>query len=87
MEDFLRGLDPESGKKLRNMITAITEQKAMLHQVLAKYGADEPEDILKGILSGDLDEHPAYEDYLSADSISVGIAELREICMDFLARI
>jgi hypothetical protein len=87
MEDFIRGIEPEQGRKLINMITGITDQKAMLSQVLAKYGARSPGDILKGILSGDLGEHPAYEDYLSAISIESSIEELRKLCRDLLERV
>ncbi len=87
MEDFLKSLDQESGKKLANMIMGITEQKAMLQQVLAKYGAEKPGDILRGIESGELEEHPAYEDYLSVVSLLAGIEELREICRDFLEKV
>jgi hypothetical protein len=87
MDDFLRGIKPESGRKLADMITAITEQKMMLHQVLAKYGARAPGDILEGIVSGDLEEHPVYEDYLSAISLESGIEELRRLCKDFLEEV
>jgi len=43
-----------------------SQLKKKLEKILSRYGVKEPEEIERKIERGELPEHPAYEDFLSA---------------------
>ena len=57
----------------------IVEQKKELKKILLKYGVKDPVDIEKKIERGELPEHPAYEDYLSAMALKNNIEEMKKL--------
>jgi hypothetical protein len=57
----------------------IIEQKKELKRILIKYGVKDPEEIEKKIEKGELPEHPAYEDFLSALALRNNIAEMKKL--------
>ena len=57
----------------------IIEQKRELKKILLKYGVKEPEEIEKKIEKGELPEHPAYEDFLSALALKNNINEMKKL--------
>lgn len=57
----------------------IMDQKNQLKSILSKYGVNEPEEIEKKIESGELPEHPPYEDFLSALSLKSNIQEMKKL--------
>ncbi|NOZ76230.1 MAG: hypothetical protein GXO65_00820 [Euryarchaeota archaeon] len=54
------------------------EQKRKLEELLGKYGVASPGEIEEKIKKGDVPEHPAYEDYLSALSLEDNISKLKD---------
>jgi len=56
----------------------IMEQKRKLEELLDKYGAESPADIEEKIKKGEVEEHPSYEDYLSALSLEENISKLKD---------
>ena len=55
--------------------------------LLKKYNAKSPEDIEIMIEQGEIGEHPAYEDYLSALSYEQNIKDLKKLLNDLVKRI
>ncbi|MCZ7402899.1 MAG: hypothetical protein O8C61_11820 [Candidatus Methanoperedens sp.] len=79
----LRGVETETFL----LLSKISEEKDLLKTTLNKYNAKNPEAIEKMIEHGKIDEHPAYEDYLSALSYEQNIKDLKKILDDLVKRI
>ena len=58
---YVRGVETETFL----ILSKISEEKEFFKTILEKYNAKNPEDIEKMIEQGKIEEHPAYEDYLS----------------------
>lgn len=69
------------------LLSKISEQKESFKNILKKYNAKSPEDIEKMIEQGKVDEHPAYEDYLSALSYEQNIKDLKKMLDNLVKRI
>lgn len=69
------------------ILSKISEQKEFLNCILKKYNIKKPDDIEKMIEHGEIDEHPCYEDYLSALSCEQNIKELKKMLDDLIKRI
>ncbi len=67
----------ESGITALIAVNELIEQKRKLKELLEKYGVSTPEEIEEKIRKGELPEHPAYEDYLSAIAYEKNISELK----------
>jgi hypothetical protein len=79
----VRGLETETFL----ILSKISEEKEFLKITLEKYKAKNPETIEKLIEQGKIDEHPAYEDFLSALSYQQNIKELRKLLDNLIKRI
>jgi len=66
------------------LMNELVKQKKELERILSKYGVKEPEEIEKKIESGEIPEHPSYEDYLSALAFKQNITELKKAIEKFL---
>lgn len=66
MAHFFENLDPETAAELDQLSRLLYELRENLNAVLAAYGAADPAALLRRIENGEVDEHPAYEHYLSA---------------------
>jgi hypothetical protein len=80
---YVKGVETETFL----ILSKISEQKEFLKNILKKYKAKSPEDIEKMIEQGKIDEHPAYEDYLSALSYEQNIKDFKKMLSDFVKRI
>jgi len=69
------------------ILSKISEQKDFLKNILKKYNAKSPEDIEKMIERNAIEEHPAYEDYLSALPYEQNIKDLKKLLDDLIKRI
>ena len=69
------------------ILSKISEQKEILNNILKKYNAKNPEAIERMIEQGKIEEHPAYEDYLSALSYEQNIKDLKNLLDDLVKRI
>ncbi|MFU8767369.1 MAG: hypothetical protein ACNA7I_06875 [Candidatus Methanoperedens sp.] len=69
------------------ILSKISEEKELLKTTLEKYNAKYPEAIEKMIEQGKIDEHPAYEDYLSALSYEQNIKDLKRLLDNLVKRI
>lgn len=80
---LVRGIETET----LLILSKISEQKEFLENILKKYNVKSPEAIEKMIEQGKIEEHPAYEDYLSALSYEQNIKELKEVLDSLVKRI
>lgn len=69
------------------ILSKISEQKELLDHILKKYDAISPEYIERMIEQGEIEEHPAYENYLSALSYEQNIKDLKNILNDLVMKI
>ncbi len=69
------------------ILSKISEQKEFLKGILKKYNVKSPGGIEKMIEQGKIEEHPAYEDYLSALSYEQNIKDLKKLLDDLVKRI
>ena len=69
------------------ILSKISEEKEFLKTILKKYNAKNPEAIERMIEQGKIEEHPAYEDYLSALSYEQNIKDLKKLLDDLVKRI
>ena len=69
------------------ILSKISEEKEFLKIILEKYNAKNPEAIERMIEQGKIEEHPAYEDYLSALSYEQNIKDLKKLLDDLVKRI
>jgi len=80
---YVRGLETETFL----ILSQISEQKEFLKNILNKYKTKNPAAIEKMIEKGEIEEHPAYEDYLSAISFEQNIKDLKNLLDDLVKRI
>jgi hypothetical protein len=80
---YVKGVETET----LLVLSKISEQKEILKNILKKYNVETPDDIEKMIERGDIEEHPAYEDYLSALAYEQNIKELKEMLGNLVKRI
>jgi hypothetical protein len=69
------------------ILSKISEQKDFLKNILKKYNAKNPLAIEKMIEQGKIEEHPSYEDYLSALSYEQNVKDLKKLLEDLVKRI
>ncbi len=80
---YIKGVETETFL----ILSKISEEKEFLKTILEKYNAKNPEDIEKMIEQGKIEEHPAYEDYLSALSYEQNIKDLKKLLDNLVKRI
>jgi hypothetical protein len=83
----VRGMETETFL----ILSKISEEKELLKTILekynVKYNVKYPEAIEKMIEQGKIEEHPAYEDYLSALSYEQNIKDLKKLLDNLIKRI
>jgi len=60
------------------IVKEILDQRREFEDILSNYDAKEPEEIERWIQRGELKEHLAYEDFLSALALRRNIEEMKE---------
>lgn len=68
------------------ILSKISEEKDFLKTILEKYNARNPEAIEKMIEQDKIEEHPAYEDYLSALSYEQNIKDLKKLLESLITK-
>ena len=58
-----------------------------LRKVLSAYGVQKANDIEVKMKKGEIKEHPAYEDYLSALQLEMNLKELRQLLREKYSRL
>lgn len=80
---YIRGIETE----MLLILSKLSEQKQFLKNILEKYNVKNPEYIEKMIEHGEIEEHPAYEDYLSALAYEQNIKEFKKMLDNLVKRI
>jgi len=77
--------------KLEHEVELLTREfvsnKKELGKVLSAYGATRAEEIEVKMKKGELGEHPACEDYLSALQLEMNLEEVRELLKERYSRL
>jgi len=58
------------------LVHHILENRERLTEILSRYGVTKPVDIKTKIAKGELESHPAFEDYLSALAYQIDIDDM-----------
>jgi len=77
--------------KLEHEVELLTREfvanKKELRKILSAYGVRRAEEIEDKMRKGEIGEHPAYEDYLSALQLEVNLKELTELVKERYSRL
>ncbi|MBE0477828.1 hypothetical protein IBX65_01745 [Candidatus Aerophobetes bacterium] len=76
MEDLIELEQKEI--ELDTLVHRLFHFKAALNEILSRYQVEKSDEIEKLIESGEIDEHPAYEDFLEAAGYEAGVLRLRK---------
>lgn len=87
MAGFYNNLSPEDVTTLDRLARLLIELRESREALLSRYGATNEEALLKNILSGELAEHPAYEDYLGARVVHTTREAIRAGLREYMLRI
>lgn len=68
--DFYQGFDPEAAADIERLSRLIYELRQNRARILQPYEVSHENELVSRIVDGQLDEHPAYEHYLSARILS-----------------
>ena len=87
MANFYQDMDPTDALELEPLSRLVFELRENRNAILNQYGAADEIALMEQIYTGKVDEHPAYEHYLSAriladtrDTVRVMLAEcLKEV--------
>lgn len=66
MNNFFERVPFEAARELEQLSRLAFELREAAKQTLAPYGVDDAQALLERIRTGDVPEHPAYDEYLSA---------------------
>jgi hypothetical protein len=66
MESFYQNVPPEAAAEIEQITRLMYEIRCARDEVLSRLGATDTARALERIVTGELPEHPGYEDYLSA---------------------
>ncbi len=85
MSDIFSGIEDDSAKKeLAEMIREITLMKVAIDNIKNNYDVSDESALLRKIKKGSIQEHPAYEGYLSILHIRDYIAHYRLNIQSFM---
>ncbi len=84
MKDFFENIKGDLKIRLTEVYTEMLNLKRHRTALLEQFGAGSAEELIKKIEAGEVEEHPAYENYLAVLSINSEIEPLRERCRAIL---
>lgn len=87
MAAFYDNLSPEDVDTLDRLSRLLIELRESRNALLARHGVEDEEALLAKIHAGELDEHPAYEDYLGARTITALREAIRTDLKEYMLRI
>lgn len=86
MHAFYDNISAEIANDLQQLSKLHYELRENLNSLLTRYGVNAPAELLARIESGALNEHPAYEDYLSARILDDTRNQARELMKQLSAQ-
>lgn len=85
MTQFFQNVPSEAAMQIDALSRVLYDLREDRKLILAQYGADDEENLLALIESGDVEEHPAYEHYLGAKTLAHTREIIREQLRELLA--
>jgi hypothetical protein len=85
MSDFFRNVPNEAVLQIDTLSGLLYDLREDRKRVLAEYRADSEQQLLGRIVTGEVDEHPAYEHYLAAKILAETRETVREQLSGLLA--
>ncbi|CAM2197107.1 conserved protein of unknown function [Paraburkholderia kururiensis] len=85
MTQFFQNVPSEAAMQIDALSRVLYDLREDRKLILAQYGADDEENLLALIESGDVGEHPAYERYLGAKTLAHTREIIREQLRELLA--
>jgi hypothetical protein len=70
MDPFYSDVRPEDAIEIEQLARLMYDLRSARDKLLVQLGASDAADVLKGITSGKLPEHPSYEHYLSLEILA-----------------
>lgn len=77
MKLFFAGMNPDQATEIDRVAKAAFEMRENRKLLLEKYKVESEAELMDKIRSGALEEHPAYEDYLSAKILHESYENIR----------
>lgn len=87
MADFFDGMDFEDVGQMEQLSRLMFEFRRSRDGLLKQYGVTDAAALLEKIREGQVDEHPAYEHYLSLNILDDMREALRAELRDFLPKV
>ncbi|WP_041657228.1 hypothetical protein [Azoarcus sp. KH32C] len=87
MANFYQDMDPTDAQELEKLSRLVYELRENRNTILAKYGVDDEIALMEQIYTGKIDEHPAYEHYLSARVLADTRETVRAMLSDCLKEV
>lgn len=84
MGSFFDKMTMEEAEHVQGLTRMALELRENRKKLLAQYAAEDEQALLQKISSGEVDEHPAYEHYLSVRLLSRARETIREGLKDYL---
>lgn len=84
---FYENLSVEDVAHLDGLARLLLELRESRTVLLARHGAEDEDGLLARIRSGEIAEHPAYEDYLGARAITAAREAIRAELREYLLHI
>ncbi len=82
--DFYRNIPYEEAELIDRLVKLNLELRENRRRLLAQYGVEEESQLKDAIVRGAVDEHPAYEFYLSACVLKAEMQSIREQLKEYL---
>lgn len=87
MPNFYENLAPQDIEMLDRLSRLLIELRESREQLLARHGVNDEAALLERIRGGELPEHPAYEDYLGASTITAAREAIRNELKQYMLEI
>ena len=84
MNKFFDQMTVEEAEQVQSLTRLVYELRENRNTLLAQYVAKDEQALLQEIATGEVNEHPAYEHYLSANILSQARESIREDIKNYL---
>ena len=84
MTNFFAGISAEDAESIDRLTKLMFELRENRRKLLQDYGVEDEAQIEKCIRDGSLEEHPAYEDYLSMRQLAMARDAIRDDLKEYL---
>lgn len=87
MSEFFKNIPPDEAEHIDRIAKLAFELRENRKLLLARHGAAEEAELAARIASGEVAEHPAYEDYLGAGILEQARLTIREELKQYMLEV